>query len=33
LSNKYGAEEAEKKKDAAVMGHTLATQSSYIKDV
>jgi integrase len=33
LSNKYGAEEAEKKKDAAVMGHSLATQTNYIKDV
>lgn len=33
LTAKYGAEEAEKKKDAAVMGHTLQTQTSYIKDV
>jgi len=33
LTAKYGDEEAEKKKDAAVMGHTLQTQTSYIKDV
>ena len=31
LSHKYGKEQAEKEKDADLMGHSLATQADYIK--
>jgi len=33
LTEKYGAEAEEKKKDAAVMGHSLTMQGNYIKDI